>query len=428
MRELALDVLVVGAGPAGIAATLAARDAGCSVGVVDGGAAPGGQIWRRDLAGGMPARAARMLAALDASGAQRICGLVVDAASPHRLFVESDGEVRSLRCGQLILATGARERFLPFPGWTLPGVFGAGGLQALVKGGFDIAGKHVVVAGSGPLLLAVAAFLQERGALVRCIAEQADFAAVAAVGARLVLHPSKASQWARIERRLMGVSRRYATWPLRARGDRSVESVVLGGAAGELEIPCDALACGFGLIPDTRLARLLGCAVSGAPAAVTVDAMMRTSCERVFACGEVVGVGGVDAALLEGQIAGLMVAGRVRPARSLVRRRRRERRLAARIQAAFALRPELRFLPRDDTIVCRCEDVVWSAVRDSDTIRNAKLKTRCGMGPCQGRVCAPALEFLLGWPSDRVRSPLFPISMRCVRAVGAVRDSASAGP
>jgi NADPH-dependent 2,4-dienoyl-CoA reductase/sulfur reductase-like enzyme len=165
-----VDVIVVGAGPAGIAAANAAARSGRTVILLDDNPAPGGQIWR----GGREAlhqsskeniAKNKALRELAASGATLLpAHRVFDAPAPSTLQAikeTADGsEVVALHYDHLILATGARERFLPFPGWTLPGVFGAGGLQALVKGGFSVHGKRVAIAGSGPLLLAVAAHLR----------------------------------------------------------------------------------------------------------------------------------------------------------------------------------------------------------------------------------------------------------------------------
>ncbi|HMD72296.1 MAG TPA: FAD-dependent oxidoreductase, partial [Steroidobacteraceae bacterium] len=149
------DVLVCGAGPAGLAAAEAAAGRGATVGLIDAQAAAGGQIWRRDLGHGGARNGARAI-----GGAMRVPNVsfipqsqVVAAGNDELLLEQPEGALR-LRFGNLVIATGARELLLPFPGWTLPGVTGAGGLQALVKQAWPISGKRVVVAGSGPLLLA----------------------------------------------------------------------------------------------------------------------------------------------------------------------------------------------------------------------------------------------------------------------------------
>jgi NADPH-dependent 2,4-dienoyl-CoA reductase/sulfur reductase-like enzyme len=381
------DVLIVGAGPAGIAAACAASEGGCRVGVIDDNPAAGGQIWRGDV----PARWLDRLGSVALLGGAR----AVDRPAPGVLLVESDRGAHELRYARLILATGARERFLPFPGWTLPNVMGAGGLQAFVKGGLPIGGKRVVVAGSGPLLLAVASFLRKRGAEVPLVAEQSPWRRLV----RLAPPPGKLLQAARLK---WGVRYVAGCWPVRAEGDGRIEAVVLsrGGA-----LACDYLACGFGLVPNLELGLLAGCAVRDG--FFVVDEWQRTSVEGVYAAGEPTGIGGLDLALAGGAIAGHHAAGRPALARRLFAARARALRFKHRLARAFALRDELKALPAPDTIVCRCEDVTLARIRSQRSWQSAKLQTRCGMGPCQGRVCGPAVEFLLGWRPGSVRPPVY---------------------
>src|SRR5580658_817064 len=196
------DIVVVGAGPAGLAAATAASNAGHRVAVVDDNPHAGGQIWRAGAGRSAADRAKEQaIAAFEGSGAHLFAGhQVVDAApSPGTLqaWVGAEQRLESFAFESLILATGARERFLPFPGWTLPGVFGAGGLQALVEGGYPVAGKRVVVAGTGPLLLAVAAHLAEDGAIVSHVVEQAPLRRLLWLIASLGRDPAKLIEGAR---------------------------------------------------------------------------------------------------------------------------------------------------------------------------------------------------------------------------------------
>ena len=164
------DVLVIGGGPAGMAAAVRAAECGVRVGIVDDNVTLGGQIWRGESEDGPMKDAAKWNRQLRTADVTTLCGMrVFHQPEPGILLAEGADNLMELSYRNLVLATGARERFLPFPGWTLPNVMGAGGLQAMVKSGLPIRGKRVVVAGTGPLLLAVAAYLREHGAEIPVI-------------------------------------------------------------------------------------------------------------------------------------------------------------------------------------------------------------------------------------------------------------------
>lgn len=411
------DVLVVGAGPAGIAAATAAAKHGCSTIVLDDNVGAGGQIWRGGIDSARakedPAKT-KAIAALRSSGAEILAGRqVVDQPMPGVLraaIATADGtRAESFAWDRLILATGARERFLPFPGWTLPGVFGAGGLQALVKGGFSVEDKRVVVAGSGPLLLAVAAHLQEYGAKVVAIAEQAPLRQLLPFAASLWSSPGKLLQGARYRASLARTPYRMSCWPVAAEGEASLRAVQLTDGKRIWSEPCDLLACGFHLVPNTELAALLGCKLSGD--FVEVGTQQQTAVANVFSVGEPTGIAGLEAALVQGEIAGLVAAGAAREASELYRRRDKEKAFGRTLESAFRLRPELSSLAAPDTIVCRCEDVPFSQLQEHMSWTDAKLQTRCGMGPCQGRICGPAVQALFNWRAISVRPPLFPVPL-----------------
>lgn len=401
------DVLVVGSGPAGIAAAIAAARGKASVGLVDDNPAPGGQIWRRDSFWPRHPDAERWLVQLNSTLVDRLQGCrVFDRPSDGILHAECNGAAIMLRYKNLILATGARERFLPFPGWTLPNVMGAGALDALVRGGLPIAGKRVVVAGTGPLLLASAAHLAEHGARIAAVCEQATTSQVLPFLAALLREPGKIAQGLGYRITLRGTGFRMGCWPVAAHGTGQIEAVVVSNGRRQWEIACNYLACGFHLVPNIELPVLLGCRLQDG--LVVVDDLQRTSIENVFCAGEPTGIGGVDKALIEGEIAGLACAGAFDEARTVARKLPAKRRFAGALQKAFALRPELKTLASENTIVCRCEDVTFGALLRCTSWREAKLHTRCGMGPCQGRICGMATEFLFGWGADSVRPPVFP--------------------
>ncbi len=414
------DVAVVGGGPAGIAAACRAAESGASTIVLDEGLAPGGQIYRHRPPH-VPAAARRWIERLGRSGARLLSGAsVFDAvreANGFRLAAEGAGRVVSVTARRVILATGARELFLPFPGWTLPGVMGAGGAQALWKSGANFQGRSAVVAGSGPLLLPVAASLSKAGARIALVAEQASARAIAGFAVSLWRSPGKLREAARYRSAFARSPYRAGWWIARALGSERLEAVVATDGRRSREIPCDLLAIGYGLVANTELARLLGCAMRSG--AVVVDSRQQTSLPDVSCAGEPCGVAGVEVALAEGEIAGLAVSGRDRDAeRRLARRSAAGRRLASEMGSAFRLRGELKALATAGTIVCRCEDVPLGAFDECASSREAKLATRAGMGPCQGRICSPALEFLFGWDSDTVRPPVRPARIGDLAAAG----------
>jgi NADPH-dependent 2,4-dienoyl-CoA reductase/sulfur reductase-like enzyme len=399
------DVLIVGAGPAGLAAAYRAAQGGRRVTVVDDNPAVGGQIWR-----GKPAthEAQVWFERIRSAGIQLINGArVFQQTEAGRLLAETSRGVCELAFSSLVLATGARERFLPFPGWTLPNVMGAGGLQALAKTGLPVEGKRIVVAGSGPLLLAVAGYLREHGAAVSYIVEQASSRRLARFGLGLVKHARKSSQVLGLRRQLKGVRYLSGCWVAAAHGGEMLEVVTLRRGERSWQVACDYLACGFHLVPNLELAELLGCKIEGG--AVSVDEFQRTTVSHVYSAGESTGIGGLELSLVEGEIAGLAIAGNEESARRLFAAREKQRRFADLLNRTFALREELKTLVEPQTIVCRCEDVVFDRLRAHDSWRAAKLQTRCGMGPCQGRICGSAVEFLFGWRAESVRPPILPV-------------------
>jgi NADPH-dependent 2,4-dienoyl-CoA reductase/sulfur reductase-like enzyme len=401
------DLVIVGAGPAGLAAACAAAESDARIAVVDETPWLGGQIWRGLKTQTSNPQARKWIEQFRQSNATVLDRTTVIASpKPGVLLAERDQQPLQIHFKKLILATGARELFLPFPGWTLPGVVGPGGLQSLAKNGWPVNEKRIVVAGSGPLLLAVAVGLKRLGATIVGIAEQASQASIRKFGLFLAAHPTKLWQGIQLKLRLTGIPYRYNVWPVRAEGEQQITRVTLTDGQSTWTEQCDYLACGFGLVPNVELPLALGCELK--ESFVWVDSNQATSVPNVYCAGEPTGIGGADCALVEGQIAGYAATNNDLKGQSLYSQRASWHRFRSALADAFALRPELKSLATDDTLLCRCEDVTLGRVRQFSGWRDAKLQTRCGMGACQGRICGAASKFILGWGMESVRPPVLP--------------------
>lgn len=404
------DVLVVGAGPAGLAAAASASESGDRVCILDDNPQIGGQIWRGESLNDWTGRLRNANVEIIPAAQAVHCDL-----QARILFVEASQSLLEIGFSKLILATGARERFLPFPGWTLPNVMGAGGLQAMVKSGLPIEGKRLIVAGTGPLLLAVAAYLNKHGARVQALCEQASWNTLARFATGLIREPGKIRQALQLRRELKGVPLWPNSWPVRALGRQALEYVTISRNGKTVELACDYLACGFHLVPNIEFASLIGCEIKHG--FVFVNTLQETSVPGVFCAGEATAIGGLERSLLEGRIAGLAASGKIDQARALEPQKRHTQAFAARLARCFALRPELKSAPTPETIVCRCEDVTHARASQFKSWRDAKNQTRIGMGPCQGRVCGPVAHYLYNWTPDSIRPPIFPMKIENLAAI-----------
>lgn len=433
------DLAVIGAGPAGVAGALTASFAGLDVVLIDAAPRPGGQYFRH-LPQGFNAQAPGALHhGLDGFTRQwETLRARADVLLGHKVWaveraegtvtvrcLEGDREERprTVTARGLLIATGAHDRPLPFPGWDLPGVLTAGGAQALLKGNLVVAGRKVVVAGTGPFLLPVAAGLAGAGADVRGVYE-----ANGRLG--LARHPllaaGKAGEalgyGATLARHRVPYRGRHAV--IAAHGEDALTHVTVARLdsawrpVSTRTVECDTLAYGYGFVPQLELPVQLGCATradaDGSPV-VTVDGGLRTSVPGVYAAGESTGVGGAVLAEVEGRIAGRSAAAdlgrRVPPLPRLSRRRERLAAFAKALLEAYPVRPGWQGWLRDDTLVCRCEEVPLSAVREAQDLgatdaRSVKLLARPGMGWCQGRMCGYAVACLAGEAPAAPRRPI----------------------
>lgn len=421
------DVLVIGAGPSGLAAAAAAVRRGAQVTVLDAAGEVGGQFWRH-LPASRPSGRERVLHHDWAGFGQLVAALPPDVRlnaqvwaierEPGHLAVQvapaGGGTTVTLRPDRLVLATGAHERVLPVPGWTLPGVYTAGAAQAFAKAERIALGRQVVVSGAGPFLLPVARSLTQAGAAVAGIYE-------ASGPARLV------RGWGSRPWQVLGSAHKlaelggYATHLLADRigyhpghqvveihGGARVEAVTVARldagwrpvAGTRQQLACDAVCLAHGFTPRLELPIAAGCKLTP-DRFVAVDDGQRTSVAGVLAAGELTAIGGADLALASGEIAGWVAAGGA-PEDAELRRAQRRRtaalQMAARIEAAHGIRPGWLDWPAPDTVLCRCEQVSFGAVDAAleatcaDGLRSVKLTTRVGMGLCQGRVCGRNAE------------------------------------
>jgi NADPH-dependent 2,4-dienoyl-CoA reductase/sulfur reductase-like enzyme len=467
------DVAVVGAGPGGLAAALELARAGADVVVVDEQPRAGGQIYRQPPAtfavsrrthGAGSAAGKRLLTEFAAADGVRrlqettVWGAFDVDAEGITLALAAPGGIDRLRARRLVVATGAYDLPVAFPGWTLPGVMSAGGVQAFAKSQQILAGRRFVLAGAHPLLLVVADQLLAAGG---------DVAVVALAQPRPV--PREAlldlgrlrGNWSRLGDLAGPLSRlrrnrvpiRFSTLPIAAEGDGAVERVRLARVDDRWNavdpataVDCDTLVIGFGFVPSSELARQAGCTATWNDAAggwvIEHDEWMRTSIDVVHVAGEVTGVAGAEQAVDEGRLAalgalrglGMLSSAEAEQRAAPVRRRLlRLRRFSGIVQQRFALRDEaLTALPDAGTVICRCEDVrreeLDAALAENahlTTLDAVKLLTRVGMGPCQGRMCQPSVTRIVAAATGlapaalgpyRARPPLKPVSLAALAA------------
>ena len=454
------DVLVIGAGSAGMSAAITAAELGLRAIVVDEQSAPGGQIYR-GITTVAPAMAARLgpdythgrtLAdALAASRAVVEAGTTVwDVDADLNVATLRDGVARQIRARHLIAATGALERAVPVPGWTLPGVMFAGAAQLMLKTASSVPSGRVVLAGNGPLLLLVASQLLEAGADVVALAETTGFRQILAGAPHLPRALCAAAYLAKGMAMTRALLRSGVRWirgvtALSVLGAERAEALEVTSGRGVERIDADLVLLHVGVIPNTQLTRLMrldhgwdDVQQSWRP---RVDRWGRSSNARVSIAGDGAGIGGARVAEASGRIAALDAAfalGRLDEGE-------RDRRAAAshtEVRQHLRIRPMLDAMypppawittPPDETIVCRCEEVTAGEVRRMTKLgclgpNQTKAFSRCGMGPCQGRMCGPTVAAILAAENGldpeevgqyRIRPPLKPVPIGAIAALAA---------
>ena len=432
------EVLVVGAGPGGLSAAIAARQAGADVLVVDERSQAGGQYFkqlgvevsRNQAADRQHREGAALIETARSLGVEiRSNVLVWGAFDPDGYAAVADGRSYRFQPKATIIATGAYERGWPVPGWTLPGVMTTGAAQTLWRTARRLPGKRVLIAGNGPLNLQLAAELIEGGAEVVAVVEAAQRPGLGQVGALLAMaaaSPGLMRDGLRYHARRRAGGAEMIHGMVIASIDQSADglSVRLTGAQpsnrAQRAFDADVVCLGYGFEPSNELLRVLGCGHNFDPArghlVTRRDDRGRTDVSGTYALGDCTGLGGARAALAEGALVGLAVAedlghkidaklaARRREAAAMLARHRRFQRALWRLYAAPAYSARL---ATPETLICRCEEITFGQVEAAlaENMREVgavKRRTRLGMGRCQGRYCAPVLEALM---AERVGAP-----------------------
>jgi NADPH-dependent 2,4-dienoyl-CoA reductase/sulfur reductase-like enzyme len=401
-------IAIIGAGPAGLAAAKVASEIGAEVIVLDSAPRPGGQYWRhRDGVQGYKSHRASGYfdAVINSRNVTYIHGAQVWSATRNKSSITlnylQSGVEKTITVEKLILTTGAYDRSIPFTGWELPGSMTPGAAQALLKGYGVVAGKKILVSGTGPFLLPVAVGLAEAGAEVLGIVEAHSPLRWLRSPLALILNPQKALELLYY----LGKIRKYS---LRVYFGRAVigfngNTATLSKLKSNLEakgktsqIECDVIASGWGFNPDVTLGGILGCNQEvdlDGSVIFTVDSEQRSSVENIWIAGEATGIGGADLALAEGEIAALSALNGSIPF-SLIFKRFRLQLFATALQRSYPVGNGWQSWIKPETKICRCEEVSHGEICQSVTelsaqdSRTSKLFTRAGMGLCQGRVCS----------------------------------------
>lgn len=449
-----VDLLIIGAGPAGLSAACAARACGLEVVLVDEQPAPGGQLLRnietpmakdaldsKEYTAGM-----QLVRDFYNSGATYLPETTVWGCEQRSVFCTTQGKPVTLLFSSLVVASGAMERPVPFPGWTLPGVMGAGGADILLRSGGSLcpsSDSPVVLAGNGPLLLLLAQHLLHAGVKIAAWLDTGTWSQ-RIIGAGLLPLGILDREYL-VKGMKMGLQILKNKIPiirgvshLQALGTGRLEAVRWHSGEKTHELPAHALLRHEGVIPRTHITRALN-------VHHLWDSLQRcwypsttedgeTSIERVFVTGDGACAHGGDIARLKGALTGVAVArklGVISEGEALFRtaETRKElhslQRARAFLRHIFAPNPEVYNVP-DETLVCRCECVTAADIRRAVAegfreVNEVKRFTRCGMGPCQGRMCGPALAEIVSAAQSlspeavgalQIRQPLRPVSLQ----------------
>jgi len=464
MREF--ELIIIGGGPAGITAATEAARMGACVALIDENQHLGGKVFG-PTGNTIPDSTSdkiehnlrrQILKDLDRVGDKIAVYLntevwdIVDQRMALLYAKEgSAGHLKHIKGKKLIISVGAFEKAIPFPGWTLPGVFSVGGLNALIKKGI-LPGERFLIAGSGPLQLVLADHLIHAGAKISAIVNAASLRDIAARAFQLItsidafrLRSGVEYLW-HIKRQKVPI---YSSYIIsKVYGSNEVEKAEIVRVDGlwnpirgtEQEISVDTLAYGFGLIPCTDLTRLCGCKHFFDERLgywrVELNEKMETTVPGIFAAGDGLTIKGYSAAIEEGRVAAIEACNQLervdrreadRLLRPSLRKLKRFKRIGQIMDTISSPRPGIFNILTDDAIVCRCEEVsvqdVVSAVADgAGDVNDIKRRTRLGMGHCQGRFCGQVINELI-WKLTGIRkqreiftprTPAKPVPFACL--------------
>jgi thioredoxin reductase/bacterioferritin-associated ferredoxin len=461
------DLVVIGAGPAGLSAATRAAKSGLSVLVLDEQPLPGGQIWRSvekvaasalgDVLGVEYQTGAQRVAEFRESGAVYEHGVRVWQIEPGwTVFASRGGQARCYKGKRIVVATGAQERPVPFPGWTTPGVMTVGAAQIALKSSREIPDVPVWIAGSGPLpLLYIVQLLRAGGKVAGWLVTTPP----GAFGRSLphLLHAlegwselRKGVKWMReLDKSDVLIEEGVVNLRAEAGANGQLEHIQYTKGSGEkIRVPASLLLVHEGVVPSIHVTQVLGCKHEWKTAqqclAPQIDEWARTSVPGIYAAGDGVGIGGAAAASTRGELAAVAVAmdsgsmsvadaeASAKPLRHSLSRQLAVRGL---LDAIYQPRKEIT-CPSDDTVVCRCEELTAGEIRAAAKVGNAspdriKSVTRAGMGPCQGRQCGYTVAHIVAEARNkpvsevgfyRVRPPLKPLTLGELASLEANND------
>ncbi len=451
-----VDVAIIGGGPAGMAAAIELATGGVNLIVIDAYPQLGGHYFMQPAPGfainstenSRQAEYTALKADLERLNAQILHETVVWSIFPAKapstdfvLYLQGPHDVASVQARYILLAPGVYDRPMAFPNWHLPGVITLGGAQMLMKGHGILPGQRILVAGSGPLLLAAAAGLVEAGAEVVAVLDVASmregiFKVPQAFWGQKERLKDAWKYWYTLKRKGVPIIFQHAVF--RALGETEVTAAVYGKVdtqgrplkQTEKIVEVDTICAALGFLPNLALTRYLECEHFYDD---TLDAFfpkhsssMETSVPNVFVAGDITNIGGKEMSKLQGRIAAINILGKLgylspkelkHHTQSLQFLLNRETRFRQLLRDRLQIRPGLFELIEDDTFVCRCEMVtavqIKTAISDgARDIRGVKLRTRCGMGPCQGRLCESIVAHLVAQNTNRTREEIGTMTIR----------------